>query len=342
MVDGKPVNLLVCLVGDSIDLRAIVNGRHYPLKTMEWEINGKVEKVGKLLMEENFMIENITEEMDGTNVSLHYEIFTKTHKSYPSWTPFKAEAKLSVFKLTILASKQVCMTGEGDLLLIFKQATQNRKKDRRKVSPLGKKIKLIIEDLTGSNKIKSLNSGYSVTLPFDKVRHMKKVFDMKPTLEIDGAHNDSCPLFVEAPKTAKKGLTEATQMGIDVNIVNSSVEFEPVDASAHMLPTPHDHSQHQGSLTADHPCDQTDVNHANPDHDGDYDVIIAVFIFFIIILVLIIAGLICHQYKPCLTNDCRGEDHVLQKVAKPVRGMGCRPRTRTWPGKTGEFQRMEV
>eukprot|EP00092_Neocalanus_flemingeri_P104624 GFUD01134042.1.p1 GENE.GFUD01134042.1~~GFUD01134042.1.p1 ORF type:complete len:535 (+),score=139.30 GFUD01134042.1:47-1606(+) len=206
LVKDNNRNILVCMVGDSIDHVCNADAAIYPPKTFQWEINGKVVKEEgeeSLMIEKHYKIMNITKDMDDCNITCKYSIYQGYYKGRDVFNEWSVTVELAVFKLTVQATNITCENGVGDLQLSFKEARKNRNDQAN----LETKIKSMIEDLTGL----SFSYGYSVTVPFKEVINSERLIAMNPTFIIDGTPTASCPKFKEVPKIDKRCPTEAAQ-----------------------------------------------------------------------------------------------------------------------------------
>eukprot|EP00092_Neocalanus_flemingeri_P004324 GFUD01004649.1.p1 GENE.GFUD01004649.1~~GFUD01004649.1.p1 ORF type:complete len:317 (+),score=49.52 GFUD01004649.1:130-951(+) len=171
------VKLMVALVGDDIDLQCQVHLTSEPVSAISWEIDGHPEnsqkepvvttKNGKVFIEENLKIPNITEEMDDKSVKCRYAKGQYTGSQ---------EAILHVFKLEIEISKEVCDACEGDVKLVFKESVKSSPGEAN----VQEQIQSKITEMT-SQTPQVDQAEYTLTLPFATVQANKQILAMRPT-----------------------------------------------------------------------------------------------------------------------------------------------------------------
>jgi len=178
-------NLMVAIVGDTVNHVCEIDFASKPVKNVVWEIDGKIqnrEKTqkeyednkshGKIFLEDVFEIVNITKEMDDKRVSCVYD-------------EESVETILHVFKLDIEIPKHVCGTCTGDVDLLFKESLRSKNNennvDARIKSKIAEKINVTPSEVSEKNS----NSEYSVTLPIATAWDNQAVRNMNPELSCD-------------------------------------------------------------------------------------------------------------------------------------------------------------
>lgn len=219
-------NKLVTIKGESQDIVCNFNGAKTPIREIQWEKRGKIERYsetsvykkneGNLLIEGHFKIDKIAEDMDGMTVTCSYSMPINSG-GINSWNRWEAKVELVVFTLTIQASEKACGDGKGDLTLVLKEARINRKIGEE----LEERIKSRFEDIFGSNRIYSFNSTYYVTLAFAKVISMKEIFEMESEMFIDGAPA-SCKMFRPADKIDQREIDVAAAMSAAADLIRTN------------------------------------------------------------------------------------------------------------------------
>ena len=176
------IQLIVAMVGDSINMECQVAFTSTPVSQVRWRIDGKLEtkddvpiqvtKNGEVFIEDHLRLDNITAEMDGSTVSCEY-----SKGQYGG----SVEAIFRVFQLEIELTDKNCNSLDKDIKLVFRE--NNRSSPAEET--VDEKIKARISEITNlkPNQITADKSGYWVMLSIHTVQASEAILDMKPELD---------------------------------------------------------------------------------------------------------------------------------------------------------------